>query len=274
MMKNKMGICEWALVGEGPFSIALASDLGFDGIQIKDLGGSGNGYPMNNKRIQMGYLDAALEHRVEIHSLHLMSLVMEGTMKHPLNSAQGESAAKSLKMGVQACADMKIPVLFLASVFNSQIVNNYDFSNFADMLSLACDMGEDKGITIALETVMTIDKILQMRDVVGERLKIMLDTLNPLRYGSGDPVDVISKLGADAIDHVHLKDAPESLMGSSLLGTGSGQYQDSVTAIKKIGYEGWFVLENPHFKQPSCSDMDPLDLIRTDLETMRKSFPG
>ena len=42
-MKNKMAICEWCFPGLGRSALKLASDIGFEGIQLGDLGGASKG---------------------------------------------------------------------------------------------------------------------------------------------------------------------------------------------------------------------------------------
>ncbi len=268
-MCNKVGVCEWALPLNGPFSIALAAKAGFEGIQIGDLGGAGMGFPMNNKYIQEGYLQAAADYHVEIQALHPYGLQREGTMLCPLSTSQGQEGMLSVSKCIDACVDMKIPKLMLSSFFATLVRNDWDFDIFAQHLKYACELGREKGIQIVYESVLTVDRILKMIDVVGEDLKICYDTLNPIRWGTGNPRDEIRKLGKERIDHFHVKDAPFDLKGYSLIGQGRADFMGIVDAIHEIGYEGWFVSENYYSLLSVANRDDFISLAAKDVQMIK-----
>ena len=54
-MSKKCGICEWSFAVTGPSAIEYAGVIGFDGIQIGDLGGARNCFPLNDPHIQQTY---------------------------------------------------------------------------------------------------------------------------------------------------------------------------------------------------------------------------
>ncbi|MCI8855211.1 MAG: sugar phosphate isomerase/epimerase [Clostridiaceae bacterium] len=271
---NQYGICEWSMPIGGPFGVRLAAECGFDGIQLGDLGGMPQGFPMNHPRIQQGYLEAAEQAGVRLHSLHLHTLVREGTMLHPMGSAQGELARESIQKGIAACAAMKINRLMLSSFFASRIGNDYELENFASFLSYACDLGEEHGIRIVYEGILQIDRFLLLLERVGERLAVLYDTLNPIRFGSGDPLEEIRRIGVDRIDHVHVKDAPSNLIGCCLLGTGVGRLNKTAALLNASGYKGWFITENYYAQPPMGTNADPFELARRDLVTMKALFPS
>ncbi len=271
---NRFGVCEWSLPAGGPFGVRLAAECGFDGVQLGDLGGMPQGFPMNHPRIQQGYLESAEQTGVRLHSLHLHTLVREGTMLHPMDSAQGELAKESIRKGVAACVAMGIDRLMLSSFFASRIGNDYELENFSSMLSYACDLGEAHGVRIVYEGILHIDRFLLLLDRVGERLTVLYDTLNPIRFGSGDPLEEIQRIGVDRIDHVHLKDAPPLWIGWCLLGTGMGRLEETAALLQDLGYRGWLITENYYAQPPMGIDTDPYALARQDLLTMKALFPS
>ncbi len=271
MSVNKMGICEWVLPTEGPYSLELAAQLGYDGIQLGDLGGQGKAFPINNRRLQEAYLHASQQHNVELQSLHLYTLVRDGTMKYSLGSPQGDDAILSITKGVDACRDMNIPILMLSSFFASQILNDVDFINFSELLRYACTYGQDNGVGIVFECILHIDKIMKMLDAV-KGLRLCYDTLNPIRFGSGDPNEEILRIGRENIDHVHVKDAPADLKGCCLLGTGYGGFHKLAGTLKSIGVSGWFITENYYCLPPMGKDSNFFELAQADLNTMRQTF--
>ena len=188
---NQFGICEWSLPVGGPFGVRLAAECGFDGIQLGDLGGGPQGFPMNHPRVQAGYLEEAERTGLRLHSLHLHTLVREGTMLYPAASGKGGLARESIQKGVAACAEMGIGCLMLSSFFATRIGNDYQLDNFAAMLEYACALGAERGVRIVYEGILHIDRLLGLLDRLGERLGVLYDTLNPIRFGTGEPAEEI-----------------------------------------------------------------------------------
>ena len=73
-MSKKCGICEWSFAVTGPSAIEYAGVIGFDGIQIGDLGGARNCFPLNDPHIQQTYLEASSRFQVQLQSMHLPEL--------------------------------------------------------------------------------------------------------------------------------------------------------------------------------------------------------
>lgn len=271
---NQFGICEWSLPVGGPFGVRLAAECGFDGIQLGDLGGGPQGFPMNHPRVQAGYLEEAERTRLRLHSLHLHTLVREGTMLYPAASGKGGLARESIQKGVAACAEMGIGCLMLSSFFATRIGNDYQLDNFAAMLEYACALGAERGVRIVYEGILHIDRLLGLLDRLGERLGVLYDTLNPIRFGTGEPAEEIRRIGAARIDHIHLKDAPHDMVGCCLLGEGEGRVAETAAVLNAAGWQGWYITENYYAQPPMGAGADPYALARRDLETMKALFPG
>ena len=271
-MKSKMGICEWCLPFAGPGSIKLAADMGFDGVQIGDLGGSACNFPMNEQWVQEAYMQTAIEKDAELQTLHLRTLAQQGTMLYPRDTPQGQQAALSIRKGVEACSAMKIPTLFLSSFFATLIRNDYEFENYAAHLRYACDYGREKGIKIVYESVLPIDRFLKMRELAGEDLGILYDVVNPFVYGSGVPSDELRAFGKDAIDQIHVKDRGPDYKGFTLLGEGACRVEESADVLRQLNWSGWVVSETNFFELPFVEGRSTFALIKSDLCTMRRLF--
>jgi sugar phosphate isomerase/epimerase len=272
MSKNKFGICEWVFPVRGPETLYHAKKLGFDGIQITELGGYEAGYPLLKQSVQSDYKRIAEETGIEIQALHLWSLCRLACMIHPIGSEAGKIGVESIKAAIKACTDLDIPVLMITSGFISQIKNEKDFYNFGQHLKIACELGGEKGVGIVFESALKPEEILIMIDLVGSNLKICYDIFNPIRFNNGCPKDEIRVLRNDVIDHFHMKDGPENMIGCSLLGKGSGNYMQTVAEIKKTGYKGWFITENYYGDYPLNKLGGFDDLARADLKTMRETL--
>ena len=273
-MKQKFGICEWSLPVSGAAAMVIASDIGYEGIQIGEAGGRSMGYPLCNRRVAEIYIATAEKTGIKLHSLNLGALLAEGTLNYDTNTARGAAARESLEKGIQACELMSIDTVVITADPQTQQAEE----NVISHLEYALNLAENSGIQIALESACPLEEILRIEERVSGRLKICMDILNPLRFGTGDPVDQIEVFGTERISHFHMKDSIKKLFspgqrGCVLLGTGDGEYKESVKKIKEIGYEGWLISENYYYLPPmSCSGKDSVSLAAADLDTLHRSF--
>ncbi|MDD5018149.1 MAG: sugar phosphate isomerase/epimerase [Eubacteriales bacterium] len=271
---NKFGICEWCLATSGPSALKTAAMIGFDGVQIGDLGGAGKGFPLLDMRIQSQYLEIAAQSNITIHSLHTHALTREGGMRYPLSSQKGEEAIDSFEKAVKVCVQMNIPTVMVASFDASNVKNDYDMKNTAEMLKLFDKIAFEKGILLTYEGVTSIDRVLWMIDYVGGTMKLCYDILNPVRFGSGNPCAELLKLDIGLIDHIHLKDAPYDMEGCCSLGEGGGHFSKTVRMIVQRGYKGWVLSENYYYLPPMNRIDTGTQLAQRDLTVMKKYFCG
>lgn len=278
-MKRKFGICEWSLPVSGATAIEIAAKIGFDGIQLGEAGGRKSAFPLNNKSVQESYRQAAARYGMELHSLNLGALLAEGTLNYSPASAEGRQAVNSLKMGIEACEKLNIKTVVITVDTN----NEEQLKNSAEHLRLTAKMAEETGIEIAVESAMPIGEICKLLEAAGafddkSNIKICMDILNPLRFGTGDPHEQIKKFGTRLISHFHLKDSKKELFrrgerGCMLLGTGDGEYEKSVNLINGAGFEGWLITENYYHLPPmNIGETDFTMLAAKDLTTMKRSF--
>ncbi len=270
-MKYLLGVCEWSLPVNGPGAVALAAKAGFDGIQIGDLGGAEQGYPMNSPAIQEAYLQAAEEHHVVLQSLHPYGLQRTGGMLFPTDTPQGRQGMKDVAKCVEACEAMHIPTLMVSSFFATLLRNEWDFNAFAQQLRYACRIGRDHGVRVVYESVLSPGRIRRMIEAVDGGLTVCYDTLNPIRWGSGDPLKEIPEL-LPYIDHFHVKDAPFDLKGYALLGEGRGRFREAAEVIRSTGFEGWLVSENYYTTLSAVTGRDFLELAKQDISAIRTYF--
>ena len=64
MSRFQFGVCEFSFPCWGPLALQMAHEAGFTGMQLADAGGSANSYPLNNKRVQESYLEAAAKYGI------------------------------------------------------------------------------------------------------------------------------------------------------------------------------------------------------------------
>ena len=267
---NKFGICEWSLPISGPCAIQLAGEIGYNGIQLGEAGGASMGFPLNNKRVQEIYMESSSAYKVEFQALNLGALLSSGDMNFPRGNSRGDMADLSLRKGFEACKALKVPkvVITFDSDNEETFVNNLYHVRYAEKLS------QETGVGITVETAMTLPRIMRMLEEISPDDGICMDLLNPLRFGTGDPIEQIQAFG-DRIDHFHLKDSTKDLFikgqrGCVLLGTGNAGLESSIRLIKELRLQGWFITEN-YYQFPPMNDgnKDFISLASLDLEYMR-----
>lgn len=270
----KYGICEWSLPVSGTLAIRLAGEAGYDGIQLGEAGGRQMGYPLTHPRVQELYIETAQRFGIELHSLNLGALLAEGTLNYAAETLQGQYAKESLQKGFKVCRELGIGTIVIT--VNSE--DEEQTSNVLSHLKYAVQLATENNVEIAVESAQELSVILGILECMQDEVKICMDILNPLRFGSGNPREQICIFGKERISHFHMKDSKKELFrigerGCTLLGTGDAGYEESVDLIRKMRYEGWVISENYYYLPPMFTeDADFIALARKDLRTMRESF--
>ena len=245
MSKVKFGVCEFSFPCWGPSAIRMAHEAGFEGMQLADAGGSPKSYPLTNKWIQDDYLEASAKYGITLQSIHLYTLVRQGFIRSSLNTAQHHHVYEMYKYAVQ--------------------------------------VAEEFGVEIAMETDITLEKHFEFLDKFDGKLKLCFDTHNPVMYGTGYPPDMIRALGKERINHFHMKESRADAEGFItketapivLLGEGTTYFEESVQAIKDIGYEGWIISETFYERPDFNKDgEDYVSSARKDVEKLKTAFAG
>ena len=270
-MNYKIGVCEWSLPVGGPTAVVMAAKMGFEGIQIGDLGGATMGYPANNPAIREAYMQAAKENHVVLQSLHPYALQQEGSMLFPIDEPEGARGKKDVEMCILACEAMGIDNIMLSSFFAAYIRNEWDFKAYASQLKHACEFGKDHGVKVTYESVLRPERILRMLAVCGENLGLCYDVVNPLRHGTGVPVEELKTL-MPYVDHFHVKDMPDNMKGYAMIGEGSGQITEVADVIKQSGYSGWLICENYYSTLSYETGIDFIELGKKDIQNVRRIF--
>jgi sugar phosphate isomerase/epimerase len=263
--ENQYGIVEWCLALNGPSAIKMAGDMGFDGIQLGELGGAAAGFALNDPYIREQYLEAAASSGVKLHSLHTHSLTREGGMRYPKNSAKGAEAIVSFTEALKACRALSIDKILVASFAASNVANDYDMKNTAIMLNHFLELAQDQGVELLYEPVTGLDRILYILDCVKDEIKLCYDVLNPLRFGFGNPIAELPKIGLDRIDHIHLKEMPENTVGCCPFEAGAGNVKKTIELLKTMGYKGWYHMEQYYYQDVFKSLGHGFELAEADL---------
>ena len=278
MSRVKFGVCEFSFPCWGPLALQMAHEAGFTGSQLADAGGSANAYPLNNKRVQDSYLEAAAKYGITLQSIHLYTLVRQNYIRFSQNSPEGVECMESIKNGIIAASEMDIPVVMIEGM---RMYGAAQYKHVYQMYQYAVKVAEDYGVQIAMETDIRLEDHFKFLDQFAGKLKLCFDTHNPVMYGTGYPPNMIRALGKKRIDHFHMKESLADTEGFItketapivLLGEGSTHFKEAVQAIKDIGYKGWIISETFYNRRNlNENGMDYVSSAKRDVETLKAAF--
>ncbi len=273
-MEQHFGICEWSFPVSGPLAMQLAKEAGFEGMQIGEAGGRLMDYPLNHRRVQEIYRETAAHLDMKLHSLNLGALLGEGTLNYAAGTVEGNFARKSLEKGFDACRNLDIHTV----VITAEPKDDEVLVNILSHLDYASKLAKDSNVEIAVECGQPLQRIEKMLAAADPEIRVCMDLLNPLRFGTGIPQEQIRAFGREKISHFHMKDSIRELFrlgqrGCVLLGTGDAGIDESVNIIKELGFEGWLITENYYHLPPMNNQNDDfVALAAKDLEIMRNYF--
>ena len=273
MGKIKFGICEWASPIQGPYICKFVKDMGLVGVELFQ-GDYEHSFPLSNPYIQDAYLEEKVKYGIEFSAVAVNCLDYYGITK-PVDSPEKKVALLALEKSVEIAKRMKLPLIQFPAFGESRIETEKDFQELVIFLRRACQLAGEAGIQVATENALSVKEDIRLIEEVGyPNLKIYMDTQNPyLNKGYFAP-DMIRELG-DRICEVHVKDGKEGELSAALLGEGATSYYESVKALCEIGYQGFVHLEN-YYDQPPMNhcDKDAIELMRQDIDILKKSFRG
>ncbi|WP_158737164.1 sugar phosphate isomerase/epimerase [Alteribacillus sp. YIM 98480] len=266
----KKGICIWSLPIEGPYACKLASESGFEGIQL-ELGTYERGFPLSKKYIQDAYLEMGKTYNIDFPSIAVRELDYYG-MTRPDRSQEKQIAKQGIEKAIETARDMDIPIVMLGSFADGEIKNEIDLQNVTACLREACDMAENYNITIGTENVLSVDETKRLfQNVNRANLKLYFDTQNYYLFKGYDTTSMIQELHPYFCE-VHAKDGKDNI-SSCLLGEGDSSFHSSMEELIKSGYTGWINIENYYDLQPlRLEHDDELTLIKKDLDTLKSTI--
>ncbi|MBD9195912.1 MAG: sugar phosphate isomerase/epimerase [Clostridiales bacterium] len=251
-MTQHYGVCEWSFPVSGPLAIQLAAEAGYEGMQVGEAGGRPMGFPLNDPRVCAAYLESAAAHHVRLHSLNLGALLAEGTMNYAAGTREGNWARESLEHGFAAARALGVEDV----VITVDAPDSGAEANAVEHLRYAQRLAADSGMVIAMESALPLPDILRILDKAGPEIKVCMDLLNPLRFGTGDPQEQIRAFGRERIRHFHWKDSQKDLFrkgerGCMPLGQGDAGLAASAALIRELGFrDTWMISENYYHLEP------------------------
>ncbi len=270
-MNYRIGIVEWAFPVPGPYGLKIAADMGIEGMEL-DFGDYETGFKLSNPVIQKAYMECGSQFGVEFPSIALNALNAHG-MRHGRNTYDGMIAVETICRGVQAAADMKIPVVQVPSFDDGAIDSEEDFWNTCEKVRLACELAKRHDIIIAVENVLSAEDSLKMiREVNCDNLKVFYDSQNYQLEKGYSQQEILREL-KEYICQIHIKDGFNQTISSALLGKGDTEFYKTVQIIKECHCTTWLLLENYYNQKPlSLLNADAFTLLAEDIRTVQQAF--
>jgi L-ribulose-5-phosphate 3-epimerase len=230
--KLRIGVTDWNLdLGAKTEAVALASKLGFDGVQVSFgrqlLDGK---LPSDNPETISRYLDLARQYQIPIDGTCVDRLHDNGLKSDPLGPKWVADAIRLTK-------GLRVKVLLLPFFGRWALQTKEEMDYVGDALRELAPAATEAGVVLGLEnTISAEDNVRIMERSTSENVLVYYDVGNSSKAGF-DPVKEIRWLGKDRICQFHLKDNPH------FLGEGGIQFPGILQAIREIGFLGFANLE-------------------------------
>jgi L-ribulose-5-phosphate 3-epimerase len=228
--KFKVGVTDWNLRQEGKIeSIALAKELGFDGVQVS-IGKGTDKLSLSDPTLQKLYLDESKRVGLPVESLCLEILHRNYLKSDPLGQRWvADSIPIAKAIGVR--------VVLLPFFGKGAMETTAEMDKVGDILKEVAPAAEKAGVILGLEdTNSALDNARIMDRTKSSAVLTYYDVGNSTKNGF-DVVKEIRWLGGARICEVHLKDNPH------YLGEGSIDFKAVIDALADIGFDGWAQLE-------------------------------
>lgn len=245
----KLGATDWNLKLEGKIeAVALAKQLGFDGVQIS-IGKGAEKLPLSDPALQKAYLDES--HRV---GLPIESLCLEILHKNCLKS--DPLGQRWVADSIPIAKAMGVRVVLLPFFGRCALQTAAEMDKVGDILKEVAPAAEKAGVILGLEnTISARDNVRIMDRTNSPAVLTYYDVGNSTGNGF-DPVQEIRWLGRARICEVHLKDNPH------YLGEGKIDFKAVIDALADVGFDEWAQLETD---SPSSVEVD----MRRNLKFIR-----
>jgi sugar phosphate isomerase/epimerase len=254
----RIGMTDWNLGMRGDVTkVALAREIGLDGIQVSLIFPPDGGLHLRDPKIQDDYRRAALEYGIQICSLAIGS---PGASRLPLHT--NPAAGILLVEAVEVARNIGTNNILLPILGNSHIhmENKQEVDTFVAMMKEVARYAEKAGVVVALEDWISAEDNLRLLDAIGsEYVGIYYDARN-IKSRVHDPYGEAKSLGK-RIHQIHVKNGQKLMRESDIL-----DWPRLAAEFSEIGYRGWYVLETGSPSRDLIAD------TRDNMDYVRKTF--
>lgn len=254
----RVGMTDWNLGKRGDISkIALARELGLDGIQVS-LTFPTDGTPhLRQPETQVAFKRAALQHGIQICSLAIGN---PGKARLPFHT--NPASAILLVEAVEVARSIGTTNILLPILGDSHIdmTSQAQVATFVAMMKEVARYAETAGVIVALEDWISAEDNLRLLDAIGsDAVKVYYDARN-IKAKVHDPYGEPARLGA-RIDQIHVKNGAQLMSDPEQL-----DWPRLAREYEAIGYRGWYVLETGSPTGDFVAD------TKANIEYVRRTF--
>lgn len=242
--KLRIGVTDWNLeLGADPQAVILASQLGFEGVQVsfgrKIVDGK---MPVDNPEVIARYLDLSKQYGMPIDGTCVDRLHDNG-----LKSDKG--APKWVVDAIRLTKELHSKVLLLPFFGKWTLTTQAEMDYTGDALRDLAPEAEKAGVILGIEdTISAQDNWRMIERARSKNVLVYYDVGNSTEAGF-DVVREIRWLGKERICQFHLKDNP------NYLGEGKIDFPAVMHTIRDLGFGGYANLETDAHPQTLEADM-------------------
>ena len=242
--KLRIGVTDWNLeLGADPQAVALAAQLGFEGVQIS-FGRKivDDKMPVDNPEIIARYLQLSKQYGVPIDGTCVDRLHDNGLKSDKL-------APKWVLDSIRLTKELHSKVLLVPFFGKWALTNQAEMDYTGDALRDLAPEAEKAGVILGIEdTISAADNWRMIERARSKNVLVYYDVGNSTEAGF-DIVKEIRWLGKDRICQFHLKDNP------NYLGEGKIEFAPVMHTIRDMGFSGYANLETDAHPQTLEADL-------------------
>lgn len=259
----RIGMTDWNLGRRGDVTkIALAREIGLDGIQISLTFPADGDLHLRDPKVQRAFKDAALANGIQICSLAIGD---PGKARLPLHT--NPAAAILLVEAVEVARSLGTNNILLPVLGDSHInmKNQAEVNTFVAMMKEVARYAERAGVVVSLEDWISAEDNIRLLDAIGsDHVAVYYDARNIARRVN-EPYGEPTRLGVSRIHQVHVKNGDVLMHEKETV-----DWPRLAREFHDIGYRGWYVLETGSPSGDLVAD------TRANIAYVRKTFrvPG
>jgi sugar phosphate isomerase/epimerase len=255
----RVGMTDWNLGRRGDISkIALAREIGLDGIQVSVTYPTDGTPTLRDARTQAAFRQAALDNGIQICSLAIGS---PGKSRLPLHTSP--AAAILLVEAVEIAHNLGTNNILLPILGDSHIdmANQAQVDTFVVMMKEVARYAERYGVVVGLEDWISAEDNIRLLDAIGsDSVAVYYDAHNIVPRVKD--IYAEPRLLGRRIHQIHVKNANMLMAGQG----GRLDWPRMAQEFYEIGYRGWYVLETGSPTKDIIAD------TRANIEYVKKTF--
>jgi len=249
---GSLGIKEWK------DALVMAGEIGFDGVEL-----TVNSAEEVDKLVLPPGRDEVLAWCEEANcAVSSLSVGIFSKYSFAMPDVNMDKSVQFVSNCLRACSGLNGAGVLFAYFDRVNIdVSPREEAAFIKGFSRCAPVAQMLKVHAALETTFSVEQLQRIVDAVNSPyVGVYVDVANALHYGH-EPVDMLTRLGKRT-SMIHIKDK-----GGDLLGEGEVNWDGCIKAIRRIGYDGWLVLETKATDDPRKAAEKNLEFIKNAIES-------